>query len=83
MGTKLVKIYFWIFTLLSLSFCISAQQKFANDIGCKLEDTKLTTQVKAPAYSAQSGTCKEVPYTCRQAPFYYSCKPDSEWSKSK
>ena len=66
-----------------LGGCVSAQERFARRINCDVKDTMITATTNAPGYSSTSGTCKKVSYTCRDAPFWNSCKPDSEWSNDK
>jgi|GEM_PF-4753840 len=63
--------------------CVSAQERFARRINCEVPDTHITGTVNAPGYTSTSGTCKAVKYTCRDAPFWSSCKPDSEWEEKK
>ena len=79
----------FLFAATSLAFlpilggCVSAQERFARRINCDVKDTAITSTTEVVAYTAISGTCKQVRYTCRDAPFWSSCKPDSEWSSEK
>lgn len=63
--------------------CVSAQERFARRINCDVKDTQILSTMNAPGYSSTSGKCKDVGYTCRDAPFWSSCKPDAEWSNEK
>jgi hypothetical protein len=56
--------------------CTTMEEKWGKKVGCTKDEVKVDRRVNAPGYQEYQVICKNVEYSCKQAPFTERCDID-------